>query len=86
MGEDGKLRIGVKKSTTIDQDWTIFDNFTLTYIPEEEPDAIQAVTAPRPSLRGGKSGAYTLQGTPILTSAMQPGGIYIVGGKTIRVK
>ena len=86
VGEDGKLRIGVKKSTLISQDWAIFDNFTLTYIPEETPDAIQAVTAPRPFLRGGKSGAYTLQGTPILTSAMQPGGIYIVNGKTIRVK
>ncbi len=86
VGEDGKLRIGVKKSTLISQDWAIFDNFALTYIPEETPDAIQAVTAPHPFLRGGKSGAYTLQGTPILTSAMQPGGIYIVNGKTIRVK
>ena len=28
---DGKLRIGAKKETLIDNDWAIFDNFTLTY-------------------------------------------------------
>ncbi len=90
VGDDGHLRIGVKKSTTIDRDWTIFDNFTLTRILEdtpEDPDAIRAVTAPGTSpLQGNKNRAYTLSGTPISAAAMQPGGIYIVGGKTIRVK
>jgi len=28
---DGKLKFGIKKETTIDADWTCFDNFTLTY-------------------------------------------------------
>ena len=32
VGDDGKLTIRVKKTTTITNDWTIFDNFTLTYI------------------------------------------------------
>ena len=90
VGDDGHLRIGVKKSTTIDRDWAIFDNFTLTRILEdtpEDPDAIRAVTAPGTSpLQGYKNRAYTLSGTPISAAAMQPGGIYIVGGKTIRVK
>lgn len=31
VGADGKLRIGVKKDKTISTDWSIFDNFTLTY-------------------------------------------------------
>ena len=30
VGKDGKLTIGVRKSTTIGDDWAIFDNFTLT--------------------------------------------------------
>lgn len=28
---DGKMRIGAKKSTTVDGDWSIFDDFKLTY-------------------------------------------------------
>ncbi len=28
---DGKIRIGVKKTTAVTNDWTIFDNFVLTY-------------------------------------------------------
>ena len=31
VGEEGKLRIGVKKSTKLDTDWSIFDNFQLWY-------------------------------------------------------
>ncbi len=37
---DGTLRIGVKKETLIDADWTIFDNFQLTYYGTEEPPVI----------------------------------------------
>ena len=36
VGEDGKLTIGVKKTVSNSNDWTIFDNFTLTRIVEEE--------------------------------------------------
>ena len=28
---DGKLRIGVKKDASVEEDWAIFDNFRLTY-------------------------------------------------------
>ena len=31
VGEDGALRVGVKKSTAVTNDWTVFDNFQLTY-------------------------------------------------------
>ena len=43
VGDDGTLTIGVKKSTLISSDWTIFDNFTLRRIgtlltlSEEQP-------------------------------------------------
>ena len=35
VGEDGKLRIGVKKTEKIDTDWSIFDDFTLVYYGTE---------------------------------------------------
>ena len=31
VGEDGALRVGVKKTTAVTNDWTVFDNFQLTY-------------------------------------------------------
>ena len=31
LAEGAKLRVGLKKETLIGKDWTIFDNFTLTY-------------------------------------------------------
>ena len=86
VGEDGKLRIGVKKSTLISQDWTIFDNFTLTYIPEEVPDGISHPHTGRLSSTLTSPDIYTLQGTPIATTHLQRGGIYIVAGKKRMVK
>jgi len=32
VGADGTLKIGLKKTATASTDWTIFDNFTLTYL------------------------------------------------------
>lgn len=86
VGEDGKLRIGVKKSTLISQDWTIFDNFTLTYIPEEVPDGISHPHTGQLSPTLTSPDIYTLQGTPIATTHLQRGGIYIVAGKKRMVK
>ncbi len=37
---DGTLRIGVKKETLIENDWTIFDNFELAYLGTELYDAV----------------------------------------------
>ncbi len=31
VDEDGALRVGVKKATAVTNDWTVFDNFQLTY-------------------------------------------------------
>ncbi len=35
VGNDGRLTIGIKKSSTINGDWTIFDNWTLIYNPSD---------------------------------------------------
>ena len=40
VGEDGKLRIGVKKDGNIDADWFICDNFRLYYIGTEGTDPV----------------------------------------------
>ena len=40
---DGTLRIGVKKETLIDYDWTIFDNFELTYLGKYTAEAQKVV-------------------------------------------
>ena len=83
VGDNGLLRIGVKKTTTIGNDWAIFDHFTLTRIPDEEPDAIQTVTTPDSATT--PKGIYTLQGIPVAPTAVRHGGLYIVGGKVVRI-
>lgn len=82
VGADGKLKIGIKKTTTIDKDWTIFDHFTLTYLGEEElPNAIQTYS---PS--SIPDDVYTLQGIRIAMANVQDSGIYIVGGKRVLIR
>ena len=36
VGSDGRLTIGLKKTSTINGDWTIFDNWTLEYYSTED--------------------------------------------------
>lgn len=40
---DGTLRIGVKKNLHLDGDWTVFDNFRLTYLGEASQEEAFAV-------------------------------------------
>lgn len=35
VGEEGTLKIGLKKTTATASDWTIFDNFTLSYLGKQ---------------------------------------------------
>ena len=43
VGADGKLRIGVKKEVTISTDWSIFDNFTLTYYGKDSKQVVSEI-------------------------------------------
>ena len=57
VGEDGKLRIGVKKDVTISADWAIFDNFKLTYFgadSSKEPTDIEGIDVAAPAKANGK--------------------------------
>ena len=88
VGNDGKLKIGVKKTTIVDDDWAIFDNFTLTLIEAaeqpEEPDAIDRIAAPMTS--SAFDGIYTLQGAKVNATAAISKGIYIVNGQKVILK
>jgi hypothetical protein len=68
VGEEGKLRIGVKKSVQLSTDWSIFDNFQLWYFGTEvsaedlatEVEAVDAATA-APQIEA----IYTAAGVPV---------------------
>ena len=77
VGEDGTMTIGVKKSTLVSNDWTIFDNFALRYLGKDgDETSITTPTIPFPN-----SGTYTLGGVRVAEHKNQPKGIYIVNGK-----
>ncbi len=83
VGEDGILRIGVKKSVSNTNDWTIFDNFKLTYVDEEEPTGITQIQT---SLHSSDNSIYTISGHKVDASQKLSKGVYIVGGKKVYVK
>lgn len=81
VGEDGKLRIGVKKDVQLQEDWTVLDNWQLFYTGDDLPDAIKNVDMQRTSV-GGK-GIYTLAGQKL--NAPQKG-LNIIDGKKVYIR
>ncbi|MBR1521361.1 MAG: hypothetical protein IJ635_09010 [Bacteroidaceae bacterium] len=70
VGEDGKLRIGVKKDVTISTDWAIFDNFTLTYYgtnSAKEPSVGTDIASIAPAVSAAPAGIYTISGAKVAT-------------------
>ena len=75
------LTLGLFKDTHIDNDWTIFNNFELYYLGNDEaPDAINAV-----EVNGEKTSAaiYNLAGQRVAKAVK---GLYIMDGKKVVVK
>lgn len=75
------LTLGLYKDTHIDNDWTIFNNFELYYLGNDEaPDAINAV-----EVNGEKASAaiYNLAGQRVAKAVK---GLYIMDGKKVVVK
>ena len=89
--EDGTLTIGVKKEAVTENDWTIFDNFELSYLGEECV-AIDGVNADGTGINADNFAVYTLTGVLVKAEANKadlknlPAGIYIVNGKKYLVK
>lgn len=89
--EDGTLTIGVKKEAVTENDWTIFDNFELSYLGKECV-AIDGVNADGTGINADNFAVYTLTGVLVKAEANKadlknlPAGIYIVNGKKYLVK
>ncbi|MBQ0023459.1 MAG: hypothetical protein KBT29_09515, partial [Prevotellaceae bacterium] len=82
----GILKIGIKKSVSNSNDWTIFDNFTLSYLgpqEEDEPEEPNGINTISHTLKPTQ-GIYTLQGNKI-SSIIYPG-IYVINGKKTKIK
>jgi len=71
---DGKLTIGVKKSTLVSNDWTIFDNFRLIHLDSTKVFDINNLKGP------ASSAIYNLQGQQIPNPTK---GINIINGQKI---
>ncbi len=87
LEEQGAIKLGIRKKTMVDGDWTIFDNFRLTYNPDIS--AVEEI----------KSGAeaivdvYSADGILLKSNVAfdkatngLPAGIYIVGKQKVVVK
>lgn len=77
---NGRLRIGLKKTVSVGNDWTCFNNFRLFLIPVSIPDAIHDINAgeTQPSSQG--TAIYNLLGQKVRTPQR---GIFIINGKKI---
>ena len=85
VGDDGKLKIGVKKTVAVGNDWSIFDNFTLTYLGNPNiPDALDRVQISQPV--SAFEGIYTLQGTKVNALSNINKGIYVMNGQKVLVR
>ena len=85
VGEDGKLRIGVKKDGNVDLDWFICDNFRLYYIGTEGTDpaiGIKGVELDDNTIVAAK-GIYNLAGQKLAAPVK---GFNIINGKKYFVK
>ena len=87
VGEDGKLRIGVKKDGNVGSDWFICDNFRLYYIGTAGPDpaidsAIKGVEIDNNTIVAAK-GIYNLAGQKLAAPVK---GFNIINGQKYFVK
>lgn len=75
---DGNLTIGMKKNVLISSDWTMFDDFRLTYYGKnsQKETGIEEVQASSFKVHG----CYDLQGRRIMNPTK---GLYIINGKKV---
>ena len=77
-----KLQFGIKKSTAVSKDWTIFDNFRLYYMGDgTEEDAIRSINS-----EAQEDVLHNLQGMPVRNNQTLRPGIYVKAGKKVIVK
>ncbi|MCQ2133151.1 MAG: hypothetical protein MJY90_07440 [Bacteroidaceae bacterium] len=79
VGEDGTLRIGVRKSQGLGEDWSIFDTFQIFYLGTDAPVVIDSIEENATATVG----IYNLAGQKL--QKLQKG-LNIINGKKIFVK
>lgn len=67
IDEGQDLTVGIRKTTTITGDWTIFDDFHLYYVGQDTPTAIEAVATANSNANVIATDIYTLSGARIAT-------------------
>lgn len=77
VGEEGTLRIGVRKTQNVSSDWAIFTNFQLRYLGSTD-----GVTGVKQTKKRNK-GTFTLGGARVSDSATRPMGVVIMDGKKV---
>jgi hypothetical protein len=83
VGEDGKLRIGVKKDGNVDGDWCIFDNFRLYYVGANADPAVDSGIENIVANEKAVVGIYNLAGQKLAAPVK---GLNIINGKKYFVK
>ena len=78
---DASLRIGIRKTDEVENDWTIFDRFRLSYLGTKDYTGIQTLSSTVPLQEGGW---YDLSGRSI--SAPRKSGVYIRDGKKVVIR
>ncbi len=90
---DGTMRIGIRKTRAVSNDWTLFDNFRLTYLGSDLRTGLATVPAAihgQPS--ADQSAVCTLSGQKVSGSGGKhpggtlPRGIYIARGRKLVVR
>lgn len=82
------MRLGVKKDVECVNDWTIFDNFRLTYYGTEQPDGVESAVVE--TVVGGPADVYELSGRIVKAQTTDlsglKSGLYIFKGKKYIVR
>jgi len=86
VGNDGKLKIGTKKSVAIGSDWAIFDNFQLTYYGPASSQQSTTDIEEAVATIDKASGWFDLNGRRVKGGSALPRGLYIVDGKKVFIK
>lgn len=77
VGEDGILKLGLRKNIHIETDWAPFDNFQLFYLGATTPTAVESIAVESLPVKGG---IYDLTGRQVSKAVK---GLYIINGKKV---
>ena len=78
--DDGRIRIGVRSTTSTGKDWTCFDHFRLKYLGDPNWTGIKTIDSGQQTTDNNASGCFDLSGRK-LGRKPKTKGIFIVNGR-----